>query len=75
MIAVMARRGALKDVEVWQKISPEWSNPDGRISLEQLNADQDFYLQNGYLDVKADLSQVVDMQFVDYALDVLGPYR
>ncbi|HEY7065051.1 MAG TPA: ABC transporter substrate-binding protein [Chloroflexota bacterium] len=75
MISIMAQKSALKDPAVWQKITAQWSNPDGTISVDQLLSDQDFYLQNGYLDTKADLTRVVDPQFTQQAVATLGPYQ
>jgi NitT/TauT family transport system substrate-binding protein len=75
IINIMAQRGALKDPGMWQPINAEWANPDGRVNLDQLIADQDFYLQNGYLDTPTDLTRVVESQFVNHAVSVLGPYQ
>jgi NitT/TauT family transport system substrate-binding protein len=75
IIAILARVGALKDPRMWQRITPEWSNPEGTVRLEQLLADQDFYVRNGYLETRADLAAVVDPQFVNHAATILGPYR
>jgi NitT/TauT family transport system substrate-binding protein len=75
IINIMSQAGALKDPSVWQRINAEWANPDGTINLDQLLSDQEFYLQNGYLDTKADLARVVDSQFTQNAVAVLGPYQ
>jgi NitT/TauT family transport system substrate-binding protein len=75
IIGIMAGKSALKDAAVWQRINPEWSNPDGTIDVAQLRSDQEFYLQNGYLDTKADLTHVVDSQFTTQAVAALGPYQ
>ncbi len=75
IITIMSTKGALKDPGVWQRINAQWSNPDGRVNVEQLMADQEFYLQNGYLDTKVDLARVVDPRFVNHALSILGPYE
>jgi hypothetical protein len=36
---------------------------------------QDWFVAHGYIPQKADVAALVDSQFVDYAVSVLGEYR
>ena len=50
-------------------------NPDGRINTADVRAQQDWYVGQGQVQQPANLDQVVDNQFAEFALGVLGPYR
>jgi NitT/TauT family transport system substrate-binding protein len=51
------------------------SNPDGRVSVESLQSDLDWYRQRGYVDRDLNLADFVDHQYADYAARLLGPFR
>ncbi len=42
--------------------------PDGRLDLEEMNRQQDFWVAEGLVPVKADLSQFVENKYLDAAL-------
>src|SRR5262249_49108465 len=50
-------------------------NPDGYVNREAISAAQDWFFERGYVQRKVDLNQIIDTQFVDYAVAQLGPYR
>ena len=50
------------------------ADPNGRVTVERLAADQDYFLTHGYQQQRVDMSVLVDHQYVDYAAQVLGRY-
>jgi NitT/TauT family transport system substrate-binding protein len=50
-------------------------HPDGRVNVEALRAASAYWRQSGSQIVDIAVDQFVDSQFVDYAAQVLGPYR
>lgn len=50
-------------------------NVDGYTNLESLSYDQDWYAEQGFVPQKVDMSKLVDNQFADYAIGVLGKYQ
>ncbi len=75
VVAILARHTAVKDVSLYQRMSPTYINPNGRLNARSLMDTQEWYATHGYIPQKVDVSALIDSQFVDYALGVLGEYR
>jgi NitT/TauT family transport system substrate-binding protein len=56
-------------------MAPVGLNPDGRINVESLIEDQQFYVEQGTVPTPIDMRQIVDDSYVDAALAVLGRYQ
>lgn len=50
-------------------------NPDGKIHVASMKMDFDFFREMGYYTGKLELQTLIDNQFVEYALQQLGPYK
>jgi NitT/TauT family transport system substrate-binding protein len=50
-------------------------NPDGKVNVESLAEDLQFYKDQKLITGEVRLDQLVDHSFVDAALRALGPYR
>jgi NitT/TauT family transport system substrate-binding protein len=78
LIAMLVLDTNVKDAELYRKMTPNGINPDGRVNLDSLKRDFEFYTQQGYLEGKArepaTMNAVVDQSFVEAALKTLGPY-
>jgi ABC-type nitrate/sulfonate/bicarbonate transport system substrate-binding protein len=70
--AILAKHTAVKDLALLAKIAPTGFDPNGRLELKSLEADQDWFLKLGLQQARADLGKVIDYQFVDYAVSRLG---
>jgi NitT/TauT family transport system substrate-binding protein len=65
----------LEMINKWTRIPPEsiaqavtlGADPSGRIDLEDMNRQQDFWNREGLVPVKADLSRFVDYRYLDAA--------
>jgi NitT/TauT family transport system substrate-binding protein len=74
-----ARIGAkylpVKDPAVYKAVRHIGINPDGKLQLGPMQEDVQFYLDQGLMQSKPDLSKLVDNSFVDAASKELGPYK
>lgn len=75
VVEMMARRTAIKDPAMWERMAAYWANPDGAINLDTVSFDQDWYADHGYVDRKVDLSTIVDPSFSAWAVEQLGRWR
>ncbi len=65
----------MKDVSLYDKLVPAGLDPDGRLNVQGIRDDLALFERLGCTTGEvADVSQVVDESFVNYALSVLGPY-
>jgi NitT/TauT family transport system substrate-binding protein len=68
--------GPVKDRSVYEKYTSFFLvDPDGKLRLQSLNDQQDFFLATGTQTSKLDFSKVVDTHFADQAVAKLGPYK
>jgi ABC-type nitrate/sulfonate/bicarbonate transport system substrate-binding protein len=74
VIEIMTRTTTVKDPAIWEKMVTPGLNPDGYVNVESLAYDQEWYLARGVVRERVDINQVVDMQYVEYALSRLGRY-
>jgi NitT/TauT family transport system substrate-binding protein len=72
IVALLARAGTVKDVELYQKIVMPGLNPDGYVDLAALERDQATFLSLGQIQAPLPMDQLVDHSFVEYALARLG---
>ncbi|MBI4319762.1 MAG: ABC transporter substrate-binding protein [Chloroflexi bacterium] len=75
VVNILTKYTTLKDPKMYDKVGLPGLNPDGKINVANVAAQQDFFVRKGVLKEKLDLSKVIDMQFVDYAVQRLGPYN
>ena len=70
--AILAKHTAVKDLALLAKIAPTGFDPNGRMEIKSLEADQDWFLKLGLQQGRADLGKVIDYQYVDAAVARLG---
>ena len=75
VIAALAKHTPVKDLALYEKMVMPWLDPNGAVNRASLRFDQEWYVQNGFVQTKANLSLVVDDRFVIYALQKLGRYK
>ncbi|MCL5961465.1 MAG: ABC transporter substrate-binding protein [Chloroflexi bacterium] len=73
-IKIIMKNTGLKDPKLFDTMKLAGLDPNGRINVKSLEDDQDWYLAKGSLKEKVDLKNVIDYQYVDYALEKLGKY-
>ncbi|MDP2726598.1 MAG: ABC transporter substrate-binding protein [Dehalococcoidia bacterium] len=72
VVDIAIKYTALKDPAAYEKI--DWGSipPDGYVDKESLKKTQDWFLQNAYQQDRADIDQLVDNSYLDYANQSLG---
>ena len=65
----------IKDPQVYRTITPNGIDPDGKIDIATLEADQDVYRRLGWMESQTKVADVVDMSFVEAALKEIGPFK
>jgi NitT/TauT family transport system substrate-binding protein len=75
VIAILAKDSNVKDLALYKKVTPNGINPDGAVNMASLDRDFQFYQDQGYLEGKVTVPQVVDMSFAEAAVKALGPYH
>jgi NitT/TauT family transport system substrate-binding protein len=75
VVDILVRNTPVKDPAVYDKMAMPGIAPDGRVNLQSLEMDQEYYLRVGKQQQAVDYRQVVDMSFADWATQQLGPYR
>ncbi|MGZ3361772.1 MAG: ABC transporter substrate-binding protein, partial [Xanthobacteraceae bacterium] len=70
--AILAKYTAVKDLALLAKMAPTGFDPNGRMEIKSLEADQDWFLKLGLQQGRADLDKVIDYQYVDDAVARLG---
>jgi NitT/TauT family transport system substrate-binding protein len=70
--AILAAHTPVKDPALYAKMAPTGFDPNGRLEVQSLEADQDWFMQLGLQQRRADLGQIIDYQYVDDAVARLG---
>jgi NitT/TauT family transport system substrate-binding protein len=71
----LAEAGVVRDPAMLPRMRPVGFDVDARVNTKSLDEDQDIYVRNGHMRERIDLSQAVDLSYVDHAVRVLGPYQ
>jgi NitT/TauT family transport system substrate-binding protein len=75
VIAILMKDTNVKDRKIYNKMVPNGNNPNGEVNIASLKKDLKFYEDQGFLEGKVTVEQVVDESFVKAALQELGPYK
>ncbi len=65
----------LKDDAIIRKVPPTGQNPAGYLDPARIAFYQDWFVEQGLVTQKADISKALDHSFLDYANAVLGQYE
>jgi len=75
IIDILVKYGPFKDPQIYKSFIMAYCDPDGRMDMTSLRFDLDIFGELKMLENPVDLAQVVDTQFVDWAVQQLGPYK
>jgi NitT/TauT family transport system substrate-binding protein len=73
-IQVLMKWTPIRDRGLYDLMSVIGLDPDGDMRVPSMAADQELFLQLGQQDRPVDFNTAVDLQYVRYARQVLGPY-
>jgi len=75
VVQILVRNTPVKDPALYDKMVMPGLNPNGRVNIHALAAQQDWFLRKGSQKTRVELSKVVDHQYVDWAVQQLGASR
>ncbi len=75
VIAILMKYTGIKDPGIYRSITPNGVDPNGRVNIESLKRDLQFYKDFGLVRTDVTVEQAVDLSYVNGALKTLGPYR
>ncbi len=75
VVRILIQNTPVKDPALYNKMVLPGINPNGRVNVDMLAAQQNWFLHKGSQKTPVDLMKVVDNQYVDWAVRQLGPYR
>lgn len=75
IVGLLAENTFVDDEAMWTTMRPTGLDPDGKVLEDAIAGQQDYYAEIGQVREKADLDQVLDLSFAEYAVSVLGEYE
>lgn len=75
IIDILCKYSVTKDQNLYEKMFPTGLNPDGYVRMKGIEMDLAWYKQNNLLKSDLQVQDVIDNQFVDFALKILGKYQ
>lgn len=75
IVSILTKFTSEKDPAVYEKMEMPYLNPDGKMHVPSMKMDFDYFKDMGYYTGKLELQQIIDPQFIDYAVQQLGPYK
>ncbi|HZS00380.1 MAG TPA: ABC transporter substrate-binding protein [Chloroflexota bacterium] len=73
-IQLIMKHVPLRDAGLFDKMGFTALNPDGKLNVEGVRNDLQWFVDHGMTQQAPDLSQVIDTSFAEYAVQRLGPY-
>jgi NitT/TauT family transport system substrate-binding protein len=74
VVNILVTNTTVKDPKVFAQMKPAGLDPDGRLDLQSMKSDLNYYIESGQAKPTADLTKLVDPTFQEAAIKVLGPY-
>jgi NitT/TauT family transport system substrate-binding protein len=74
VVSILIKSSNVKDPAVYRNTTPNGVNPNGKVNSEAFMKDFDFFVEQGFIEGKFSVDQMVDNSYVENAVKVLGPY-
>ena len=71
ILAILTKYSSIKDPALLRRIAPPALHPDGRVNIDSLQRDFDFYLSQGLVQGRLAVRDFVDEKLLDAALKSL----
>ncbi len=75
LISILGKYIPVRDPNLFERVVFPYANPDGRVNEKSIASDLEWYMANGQVKEKVDLSAVIDNQYVEYAMRKLGRFQ
>ncbi len=72
---ILAEYGPFKNPDIYKSYTTSYSDPDGRLNMQSLKDDLDYFRQFGLIESPVTIEQSLDLSFLEAAVKELGPYR
>jgi NitT/TauT family transport system substrate-binding protein len=72
---ILAEYGPFKDPAIYKSFNTSNSDPDGKLNMESLRHDLDYFRKVGLVQGEVTIEKAVDLSFLDAAVKELGPYK
>ena len=74
VIAALTKYTPVKDPAIYEQMAVHYQNPEGHVSQEGFRQIAEWSVVSGYTQQPVDTTRLIDHQYVERALAVLGPY-
>lgn len=75
IIDILIKTTFVDKADIFKRMKPPGLDPDGYVLKDGVEADQEWYVQQGLVKERADISKLIDNSYVENALKVLGKYN
>ena len=75
IVDIFAEKIPIKDNTLYRTLTPPACDPDGKVQVQSLADDLEFFRRAGDIESKVTLDQALDTSFAEQAVKDLGPYR
>ncbi|WP_235001663.1 ABC transporter substrate-binding protein [Halobacillus sp. Marseille-P3879] len=75
VIDIMTKHTALKDHEIWEKVSITGLNPNGEMFIDDIKNQYEMYERNGATRGEFDFDKSIETSVTEKAVDIIGEYE
>lgn len=75
VVSALTEYTAIKDPEIYRSMTPFVVDPDGKLGVDSLASDLQFFKDRGLVSATAKLDPYVDTSFAEWAVESLGAYQ
>ncbi len=75
VIQILIKYTSLKDPAIYQRMTPFGLDPNGALYRDSIMDMQAYFNRTGEVPEQVPWERIVDTRFIDYAVQVLGPYQ
>lgn len=75
VVRILTAATKIKDPAIFRAITPSGTNPDGRLNVDSLRRDLDFFRRQGFIQGKTTVEDAIDASLAAEAVRDLGPYH
>ena len=73
-VQILVANTTVKDPKIFGQMKPAGLDPDGKLDVQSMKNDLNYYVESGQAKPSADLSKLTDPSFQEAAVKALGPY-
>ena len=74
-VKTLVENTTVKDPKVYDQMAPAGLDPDGKLDVQSMQNDLNYYLESGQVQSQVDLGKLIDTSFQEAAVKALGPYQ